>query len=215
MCRALWSRIAPPLRHSCSRLTPNHEEAPMSKTPKIVSLLLYVAGAVLIVAGAFTWYTVTDQLAAAEDRRRRRRQLPGRPGRQRPVRGLLPGPDHRPPRHGLDRRQDLRRARSGRPGAPDRHDRVLPAGLAVHLGGRLRCRGLRRRAWACCSLLIGAGIGALDKRGAAAAVGAAPTEPPTTRLTQPARVATTVPVALAGWRAVGRAPVRQRSGQRR
>lgn len=32
--------------------------------PKIVSLLLYVAGAVLIVAGAFTWYTVTDQLAA-------------------------------------------------------------------------------------------------------------------------------------------------------
>ncbi len=36
----------------------------MSKTPKIVSLLLYVAGAVLIVAGAFTWYTVSDELAA-------------------------------------------------------------------------------------------------------------------------------------------------------
>ena len=35
----------------------------MSKTPKIVSILLYVAGAILIVAGAFTWYTVTDQLA--------------------------------------------------------------------------------------------------------------------------------------------------------
>ena len=35
----------------------------MSKTPKIVSLLLYVAGAILIVAGAFTWYTITDQLA--------------------------------------------------------------------------------------------------------------------------------------------------------
>jgi hypothetical protein len=36
----------------------------MSKTPKIISILLYVAGAVLIVAGAFTWYTVSDQLAA-------------------------------------------------------------------------------------------------------------------------------------------------------
>ena len=36
----------------------------MSKTPKTVSLLLYVAGVVLIVAGAFTWYTVTDELAA-------------------------------------------------------------------------------------------------------------------------------------------------------
>ena len=35
----------------------------MSKTPKIISLLLYIAGAILIVAGAFTWYTVTDQLA--------------------------------------------------------------------------------------------------------------------------------------------------------
>lgn len=35
----------------------------MSKTPKIVSILLYVAGAILIVAGAFTWYTVSDQLA--------------------------------------------------------------------------------------------------------------------------------------------------------
>ncbi len=32
----------------------------MSKT---ISLLLYIAGAILIVAGAFTWYTVTDQLA--------------------------------------------------------------------------------------------------------------------------------------------------------
>jgi hypothetical protein len=36
----------------------------MSKTPKIISILLYVAGAILIVAGAVTWYTVSDQLAA-------------------------------------------------------------------------------------------------------------------------------------------------------
>jgi hypothetical protein len=36
----------------------------MSSTPKIVSILLYVAGAVLIVAGAVTWYSISDQLAA-------------------------------------------------------------------------------------------------------------------------------------------------------
>lgn len=36
----------------------------MSKTPRIIAILLYVAAAVLVVAGAFTWYTVSDQLAA-------------------------------------------------------------------------------------------------------------------------------------------------------
>ena len=36
----------------------------MSKTPKVVALLLYISGIVLVVAGAFTWYTVADQLAA-------------------------------------------------------------------------------------------------------------------------------------------------------
>ena len=36
----------------------------MSKTPKVVAVLLYVAGIFLIVAGAGTWYTVSDQLAA-------------------------------------------------------------------------------------------------------------------------------------------------------
>ena len=36
----------------------------MSKTPKVVALLLYISGIVLVVAGAFTWYTVSDQLAA-------------------------------------------------------------------------------------------------------------------------------------------------------
>ena len=36
----------------------------MSKSPKIASMLLAVAGLVLIVAGAFTWYTVSDELAA-------------------------------------------------------------------------------------------------------------------------------------------------------
>jgi len=36
----------------------------MSKTPKIVAMLLYVAGVVLLLAGAGTWYTITDQLAA-------------------------------------------------------------------------------------------------------------------------------------------------------
>ena len=36
----------------------------MSKTPKIVAILLYVAGAVLLVGGAGTWYTVSNQLAA-------------------------------------------------------------------------------------------------------------------------------------------------------
>jgi hypothetical protein len=36
----------------------------MSKTPKVVAILLYIAGAFLIVAGAGTWYTVSDQLAA-------------------------------------------------------------------------------------------------------------------------------------------------------
>ena len=36
----------------------------MSKTPKVVSILLYVAGAIMIIAGAGTWYTVSDSLAA-------------------------------------------------------------------------------------------------------------------------------------------------------
>lgn len=36
----------------------------MSKTPKIVAILLYIAGAVLLVGGAATYYTVSDQLAA-------------------------------------------------------------------------------------------------------------------------------------------------------
>jgi hypothetical protein len=35
----------------------------MSKTPKIVAILLYLAGAVLLLGGAGTWYTVSDQLA--------------------------------------------------------------------------------------------------------------------------------------------------------
>ena len=36
----------------------------MSKTPKVIAILLYLSGIVLVVAGAFTWYTVSDQLAA-------------------------------------------------------------------------------------------------------------------------------------------------------
>lgn len=36
----------------------------MSKTPKVIAILLYVAGALLLVGGAATWYTVSDQLAA-------------------------------------------------------------------------------------------------------------------------------------------------------
>ena len=36
----------------------------MSKTPKVIAILLYISGIVLVVAGAFTWYTVSDQLAA-------------------------------------------------------------------------------------------------------------------------------------------------------
>ncbi len=36
----------------------------MSKTPKVIALLLYIAGAFLVVAGAGTWYTVSNQLAA-------------------------------------------------------------------------------------------------------------------------------------------------------
>ena len=36
----------------------------MSKTPKVIAVLLYIAGAFLVVAGAGTWYTVSDQLAA-------------------------------------------------------------------------------------------------------------------------------------------------------
>jgi hypothetical protein len=38
----------------------------MSKTPKVVSLLLTIAGVFLLVAGAATWYTVSDQLAAEQ-----------------------------------------------------------------------------------------------------------------------------------------------------
>jgi hypothetical protein len=36
----------------------------MSKTPKVVAVLLYIAGVIMIVAGAGTWYTVSDSLAA-------------------------------------------------------------------------------------------------------------------------------------------------------
>ncbi len=38
----------------------------MSKTPKVIAVLLYVAGALLLVGGAATWYTVSDQLAAVK-----------------------------------------------------------------------------------------------------------------------------------------------------
>jgi hypothetical protein len=38
----------------------------MSKSPKVVSVLLTIAGIFLIVAGAGTWYTVSDQLAAEQ-----------------------------------------------------------------------------------------------------------------------------------------------------
>ncbi|HEX6887702.1 MAG TPA: hypothetical protein VF143_06320 [Candidatus Nanopelagicales bacterium] len=34
--------------------------------PKLVAILLYVAGALLIVGGAGTWYVVSDQLAAEQ-----------------------------------------------------------------------------------------------------------------------------------------------------
>jgi len=36
----------------------------MSKTPKVIAILLYIAGAIMLVGGAATWYTVSDQLAA-------------------------------------------------------------------------------------------------------------------------------------------------------
>ncbi len=36
----------------------------MSETPRVVSILLYLAGALLIVGGAGTWYMVSDQLGA-------------------------------------------------------------------------------------------------------------------------------------------------------
>lgn len=36
----------------------------MSKTPKVISILLYIAGAILLVGGAGTYYTVSTQLAA-------------------------------------------------------------------------------------------------------------------------------------------------------
>lgn len=36
----------------------------MSKTARLVSVLLYLAGALLLVGGAGTWYVVSDQLAA-------------------------------------------------------------------------------------------------------------------------------------------------------
>jgi hypothetical protein len=36
----------------------------MSKTPKVIAILLYVAGAIMLVGGAGTWYTVSTQLAA-------------------------------------------------------------------------------------------------------------------------------------------------------
>lgn len=35
----------------------------MSKTPRVAAILLYVAGAFLLVAGAGTWFMISDQLA--------------------------------------------------------------------------------------------------------------------------------------------------------
>ncbi len=36
----------------------------MSKTPKVIAILLYIAGVIMMVAGAGTWVTVSNQLAA-------------------------------------------------------------------------------------------------------------------------------------------------------
>ena len=38
----------------------------MTKTPKVIAILLYVAGALLLVGGAGTWYTVSTSLAAEQ-----------------------------------------------------------------------------------------------------------------------------------------------------
>ncbi len=38
----------------------------MTKTPKAIAILLYIAGALLLVGGAGTWYTVSNSLAAEQ-----------------------------------------------------------------------------------------------------------------------------------------------------
>jgi hypothetical protein len=38
----------------------------MTKTPKVIAILLYIAGALLLVGGAGTWYTVSNSLAAEQ-----------------------------------------------------------------------------------------------------------------------------------------------------
>ena len=109
---------------------------------KVAALTAIVVGIIMAIAGVVTWYVVvSNTLERPEDHGLRRRQLCGRRRRERADLRVLPSGHHRPSHPGHHRRQDLRRAPAGRSEPCGRDGLRVPAGLAVHLGRRLRRRG--------------------------------------------------------------------------
>src|SRR4030095_15407301 len=126
--------------------TPQHSRPSGGGGPlRILAILVILGGLILMVAGAFTWYVVRDQLSdekitVSDDADRFAGQ-----DVERPFHRLRAGPGDQQARPRGQRRPDLRRARPGRPAARHGHDRVVPASLALHLGGVVRGGLLRLR----------------------------------------------------------------------
>ena len=123
---------------SAVRTTPGDAADRSTRSIRVLSILVIVAGAIFIVAGVVTWFVVRDQLAdekivVSDDAERF-----GGVGGRRTLHRLRRGQRHRKARPRGEWRQDLRRARPRGPDAPDRHDGLVPSVLAVHLGRRLR-----------------------------------------------------------------------------
>ena len=110
----------------------------------LIGLLLIVFGAIMAVAGVVTWVAVGNELAAekivvSEDAARFAGQQVDTPWEAYSEAETIQ-------KHAMETSggTDLCRARPGGPEAPDRHDRIVPARLALHLR-----RLVRRRTHGC------------------------------------------------------------------
>ena len=111
-----------------------------------VGIVVMVVGVIFALAGIVTYVLVSNELASENITVSKDAKYFAGKDVTRPVHRLLGSGDDQQARPRGDRRQDLRRARQGRPAAGHRHAGLLPSGLAVHLGGRLRRRRAGRRA---------------------------------------------------------------------
>ena len=116
----------------------------MSKMPKIVAIISIAAGAIMIVLGVVTYYVVHRELAdehivVADDAQHNAGKDVEGPFTAYSQAMVIKT-------HALEAGNGKTYAQlaAGRPGAPDGDDGVVPARLALHVGGRLRRRRSRR-----------------------------------------------------------------------